>query len=252
MHITRRSWDRMAMKTTHDVIRELKDNLPPDKPTISQRIFTWLDDFVKNTLGIGQHWRTEADFKAVELLFKTKFYLDRTFDYNRYLAFVLEDVVVNLSELVRARARHPWLFCCIARTGSALNTATRAWSASLSRDQSTYHWLAVMGLCYLAEETLDAGQRADEEIRMQAEEKYLLAMEEGRERLGMEEGGSEVDDNSGIRRRLGAAAEEDQSDCKFFSDSRVGVPIPCGMDDATIYNLTAELFTTAELNVTGE
>eukprot|EP01046_Picozoa_sp_COSAG06_P109843 COSAG06_NODE_56341_length_285_cov_0.827957_1_plen_28_part_10 len=28
MHITRRSWDRMAMKTTHDVIRELKDNLP--------------------------------------------------------------------------------------------------------------------------------------------------------------------------------------------------------------------------------
>lgn len=241
------------MKTTHDIIRELKENLPADKPTISQRICAWLDDFVKNTLGIGQHWRTEADFKAVELLFKTKFYLDRNFDYNRYLAFVLEDVVVHLSELVRARDCHPRLFCCIARAVSVtLNTAAHAWSASLSRDQSAYHWLAMMGLCYLAEETLDAGQRVDEELRMQAEEKYLRAMEEGRERLGMEEGGSEADDKSGIRRQLGAAAEEDQSDCKFYSDSQVGVPIPCGMNDATIYNLTAELFTTAELNVTGE
>jgi|EP01043_Picozoa_sp_COSAG02_P012081 hypothetical protein len=118
MHISKRSWDRMAMKTTHDVIRELKENLPPDKPTVGQRICLWLDDFVKNTLGIGLHWRTEADFKVVELLFKTKFYLDRTFDYNRYLAFVLEDVVVNLSELVRTFARRPRLFLCIARVVS--------------------------------------------------------------------------------------------------------------------------------------
>lgn len=103
------------MKTTHDVIRELKENLPPDKPTIGQRMCISLDDFVKNTLGIGQHWRAEADFKVVELLFKTKFYLDRTFDYNRYLAFVLEDVVVNLSELVRACACRLRPSSCIAQ-----------------------------------------------------------------------------------------------------------------------------------------
>lgn len=109
-----------------------------------------------------------------------------------------------------------------------------------------------MGLCYLAEETLEQSERLAEETRMQAEEKYLLAMEEGREQLGMEEGGSSADDNSGIRRRLGAAAEDDEGECKFFKNSRVGVPMPCGMDDATIYNVTAGLFTTAELNVTGE
>ena len=60
MHISKRSWDRMAMKNTHDVIRELKEKLPPDNPTLVQRVVGGLDHFVKNTLGFGTHWRAEA------------------------------------------------------------------------------------------------------------------------------------------------------------------------------------------------
>lgn len=212
MHVSKRSWDRMAMQTTHDVIRDLKHMLPPDKPTCAQAVGLWLDDFVKNTLGIGKHWRAEADFKVVELLFKTKFYLDRTFDYNKYLELVLEDVVVNLSQL------------------------------------SPYHWFAVMILCKMAEKTSDAAEIKAEKARMATEERLLLAMQQA----GMQDGSSAADDNSGIRRRLGAASgEESESDCAFFSDTGPPVvPMPCGMDLATIQSTTAQLFTTAQVNVT--
>lgn len=107
LHVTKREWDRMAMKHTHDIIKDLKSSLPPDHPTCGERTMYFFDNFVKSTLGLGKHWRSEADFKVVELLFKTKFYLDRTFDYNKYLSFVLEDVVVNLSTLVRTPTLHP-------------------------------------------------------------------------------------------------------------------------------------------------
>ena len=113
MHISKRSWDRMAMQTTHDVIRDLKHMLPPDKPTCAQAVGLWLDDFVKNTLGIGKHWRAEADFKVVELLFKTKFYLDRTFDYNKYLELVLED---SSSVGIISTSRHGLMLSCSPRS----------------------------------------------------------------------------------------------------------------------------------------
>ena len=155
MHVCKRSWDRMAMMTVHDIVKRLKQNLPPDDPTCAQRLSLWLEDFVKNTMGIGKHWRLEADFKVVEMLFKTKFYLDRTFNYNRYLELVLEDTVVNLSNL------------------------------------SPYHWLAVIVLCVTAEQTIDAGEVALEQELMQNEEDELLATDSGRRRLGAASGEGE-------------------------------------------------------------
>ena len=105
-----------------------------------------------------------------------------------------------------------------------------------------------MGVCYLAEESVDATEKYAEQARMDAEEKYLIAAG----KLGMQDGGSPADDNSGIRRRLGAApAERSETNCRFFSNTPV-VSMPCGMDQAEIENKTSLLFTTAQQNLTGE
>lgn len=240
MHVSKRSWDRMAMKTADEVVKDLEDNLPPDHPTCGQSFCMKLDGFIKNTLGIGKHWRVEADFKTVELLFKTKFYLDRTFDYNRYLAFVLEDVVVNLSNLVRAcpYLAGPYSVC----TDRTLTIALFACSISLNWDQSPYHWLIVMLLCVTAEKTLDEAEVKVERMRMMAEEAELAAAGQ----LGMDEGYG-MDDGSGIRRRLAGTAEESESDCAFGVVSELPVvTMPCGMDEATIHNTTTQLFVTGE------
>ena len=99
MHVSKREWDRVAMKSCFDIVGDLEKNLPPDKPTCGQRFKHATESLIKETLGVGKHWRKDADFKVVELLFKTKFYLSRSFDYNQYLALVLEDVVISMSNI---------------------------------------------------------------------------------------------------------------------------------------------------------
>ena len=105
-----------------------------------------------------------------------------------------------------------------------------------------------MGLSYMAEESLSEVEVQAENLRMKQEELALLTTQQ----LGMVDGSSTADENSGIRRRLGAAAaNEPDSGCDLSSDT-VGYTMECGMDRAAILNKTAELFTTADVNITGE
>jgi Ca2+-binding EF-hand superfamily protein len=100
MHVTRREWDRISMISCNDVVEKL------DTYFRSVESSGWTK--FKHYVSWSEHYRDEADFKAVELLFKSKFHLRRNFDYMHYVKCVLETNVVNLANI------------------------------------STYHWLSIM------------------------------------------------------------------------------------------------------------
>jgi Ca2+-binding EF-hand superfamily protein len=91
MHVTRREWDRISMMRSHDVVEKLNAYFK------SQEGSTWAK--FKHLLAWSEHYRDEADFKAVQMLFKSKFHLGRNFDYMQYVKYVLETNVVNLANI---------------------------------------------------------------------------------------------------------------------------------------------------------
>jgi hypothetical protein len=88
-HVTRRVWDRISMDSVHNVCLDFEKTLEKIETSSCARI--------KYT--ISSDWRAKADFKLVELLFKTKFHLEKNFDYMMYAKTVLEDNVVDLANI---------------------------------------------------------------------------------------------------------------------------------------------------------
>ena len=98
MHMSRRDWDRISMTPVHTVCVAVEDHLEEIKTSR----FAWL----RHTF--SSEWRAQADFKLVELLFKTKFHLQRNFDYMMYAKSVLEGNVVDMANI----SSWHWLTIC--------------------------------------------------------------------------------------------------------------------------------------------
>jgi hypothetical protein len=92
MHVTRREWDRISMMSVQDVVAKLEDYL-------QLRQTSGLEKFKSRLPLLGDWAREEADFKIIELLFKSKFHLGRDFDYIMYVKNVLETNVVDLANI---------------------------------------------------------------------------------------------------------------------------------------------------------
>jgi hypothetical protein len=73
MHTAQREWDRIALTMTAEVIEDVESHLEK----VRQSSFEQL----KAKLPFSADWRSDADFKVLQLLFQTKFHLPLTFDY---------------------------------------------------------------------------------------------------------------------------------------------------------------------------
>lgn len=92
MHVARRQWDRMSMTPTSVIIADVNFYLESLQTSRWKRF--------KHAMPlVATSWRTEADFKILMLLFKTKFHLQVHFDYVMYVKQVLGDVVVSTANL---------------------------------------------------------------------------------------------------------------------------------------------------------
>ena len=93
MATTQRSWDRMAMTQTGTVIGSITSYLSGLKDSAWQRFVHRLRPL------LGSHWRAEADFKILQLLFESEFHMPAHFDYVDYIKLVLQDVVVSMANI---------------------------------------------------------------------------------------------------------------------------------------------------------
>ena len=89
MHTAQRNWDRIAHTSVVEVIEDVYFYL--------ERLETSRWKRFKHRFSSG--WRDDADFKMMELLFKSKFHLPHNFDYVHYIKLVLEDVVVTTANI---------------------------------------------------------------------------------------------------------------------------------------------------------
>ena len=92
MHVTQREWDRMAMKPVATVMDDVTVYLDGLQSSGYKRLKHFLPF-------VASEWRDEADFKILQLLFKTKFHLHPNFDYVMYVKSVLEDNVVAMANV---------------------------------------------------------------------------------------------------------------------------------------------------------
>ena len=98
MHMSRREWDRISMTSVEKVCHDVDVHLEEVETSV----------FAKGQHILSSEWRREAEFKLVELLFKTKFHLGRDFDYMMYAKAVLEVNVVDLANI----STYHWLTIC--------------------------------------------------------------------------------------------------------------------------------------------
>ena len=89
MHIAQRDWDRVAHTSIITVIDDLHFYLGRLTGSRWRRF--------KHRF--ASEWRSDADFKVMELLFKSKFHLPHNFDYVHYIKLVLQDVVVTMANI---------------------------------------------------------------------------------------------------------------------------------------------------------
>ena len=92
MHITQREWDRMSMTPTAAVIEDVNyylDSLQTSGCRQCKHIMPFM----------ATEWRAEADFKIMQLLFKTKFHMPAHFDYVMYIKAILEENVVSMANI---------------------------------------------------------------------------------------------------------------------------------------------------------
>ncbi len=88
-HVTRRVWDRISLDSVHNVCVDFEEHLEKIERS----------NFARVRYSLSSGWRAKADFKLVELLFKTKFHLEKNFDYMMYAKAVLEENVVDLANI---------------------------------------------------------------------------------------------------------------------------------------------------------
>jgi hypothetical protein len=93
MKTTQRHWDRMTMMPTSTLVHNITKYLQNLAEGSFCKRFTHHFPFMKS------HWRAEADFKIMQLLFESEFHLPAHFDYVKYMKFVLQDVVISLANI---------------------------------------------------------------------------------------------------------------------------------------------------------
>ena len=85
-------WDRLSMSPTSAVMRAVDDY---KKKVDSSKWAAFVHWFPLTR----SQWRHEADFKILQLLFKSKFELPPSFDYVQYIQLVLQGVVVSMANI---------------------------------------------------------------------------------------------------------------------------------------------------------
>ena len=85
-------WDRLSMSPTSAVMRAVDDY---KKKVDSSKWAAFVHWFPLTR----SQWRHEADFKILQLLFKSKFALPAHFDYVQYIQLVLQGVVVSMANI---------------------------------------------------------------------------------------------------------------------------------------------------------
>jgi hypothetical protein len=103
MHVIRRKWDRIAMKSVHRVVAELEEKLEVYKNSCCHKFLYFIPYTSAYTM------RDEADFKIIQMVFKTQFHLDPQFDYVMYAKSVLMDNVVDIANI---QVSH-WVAICV-------------------------------------------------------------------------------------------------------------------------------------------
>ena len=92
MAVTQREWDRLAMMPTSMIMTNVESYMAGVAgggwPKIAHRI-----PF------LATQWRSEADFKILQLLFSMKFHMPAHFDYVQYINLVLQGVVVSMANI---------------------------------------------------------------------------------------------------------------------------------------------------------
>lgn len=114
MHLIQRDWDRISMKSVERVLISLEERLEEvrNKP--------WSRFKAKLPWTSLYRMRDEADFKIVQLIFKTQFHLKHNFDYVMYAKAVLEDLVVDLANISVYHWIGICLFCVCTNVGQRL------------------------------------------------------------------------------------------------------------------------------------
>ena len=87
-----KKWDRLSMSPTSAVMRAVDDY---KKRVESSKWAAFVHWFPLTR----SQWRHEADFKILQLLFKSKFALPAHFDYVQYIQLVLQGVVVSMANI---------------------------------------------------------------------------------------------------------------------------------------------------------
>ena len=112
MHITQREWDRMSMTPTAAVIEDVTYYLDGLQTSGCKRF--------KHCLPlVATEWRAEADFKIMQLLFKTKFHMPAHFDYVMYIKAILEENVVSMANI----STWHWVLIMLMNVRSPRNSA---------------------------------------------------------------------------------------------------------------------------------
>ena len=98
MHLIRRKWDRIAMKSVHKVVNEFNEQLQSYKNSSLSKVYTtFRSPIIKD----------EADAKNHSDGVQTQFHLEPDFDYVMYAKAVLQELVVDLANI-----QVSWLGIC--------------------------------------------------------------------------------------------------------------------------------------------
>eukprot|EP01046_Picozoa_sp_COSAG06_P010581 COSAG06_NODE_580_length_14025_cov_11.644478_5_plen_828_part_00 len=123
MHLIRRDWDRISMKTVERVLVKLEEDIEEIRSS------RWARFKAKLPWTNLYKMRDEADFKIVQLIFKTQFHLQHNFDYVMYAKSVLEDLVVDLANI----SVYHWIGICLFCVGTNVGQ-------ELTREHGAAEW----------------------------------------------------------------------------------------------------------------
>ena len=87
-----REWDRISMTHTSEIMKTIDAYL-------ASLDVSWWKRGLHGIPLLGPAWRSDADFKILQMLFGTKFYMPLQFDYVQYMKLVLQDTVVTTANI---------------------------------------------------------------------------------------------------------------------------------------------------------
>ena len=196
MHRTRRMWDRMALKNVLQISARLDESLKAYHasflPKITQHV-SWSKYY---------SMKDEADFKIIQLMFKTEFHLDPTFDYVMYTKTVLEDNIIELGPCLSSSYLPVLLQAWISQSRSM---------CPLAANISVSNWMGMIVVFGVFYSVID-------QVSNQPAEKWCVWCETEQDQLAALRSGGSSGGGSSRRRRLGGDAAADAAPlCGFLT-----------------------------------